>query len=135
MERMTTAEREAAEYQKRVRESPSAPPQPSDYWLLLLAIVTFLVGGGVIGILYGPYIGAGRGAGVLCIFLAVLIPVGYAVYRSKIESAGKPGRFAVTGVDRDSGKETAVVIEASSNIIARAMGEQRGMIVAKVKRV
>lgn len=46
----------------------------------------------------------------------------------------KPGTFRLTGADRASGMETSLVVEASSEAVARAMGEARGIVVATVER-
>lgn len=46
-----------------------------------------------------------------------------------------PGSFDVAGVDRDSGLDTHVVIEAESPANARVKAELRGIVVTGVRRV
>lgn len=145
MERMTTAEREAAEhirrvniarYDARVNRRPSPKrSEPSAVWLLVLMAGTFLLGGGVISLVYGQAFGVGLGTALLLFFLAGCLFGGWALYNAKVAGAGRPGRFTVSGVSRVTGDELATIIEASSAAHARGKGEQQGMIVAKVKRV
>lgn len=46
-----------------------------------------------------------------------------------------PGRFRLYGVDRDSGMDTDLVVEAASEENAKAKGEIKGMVVTRVARL
>lgn len=69
-----------------------------------------------------------------CTWVAALIWAAVSPSPSRPVHDG-PGRFLVFGVDRESGFDTRVVLDADSEKNARIKGELRGIVVSSIERI